>query len=236
MNVAIIPARSGSKGVPNKNLRKLWGISFIGLASICARKANIFNKIILSTDSIEYANEGRRYGCEVPYLRPPHLSEDKSTILDVIKDIILKLDKSDEWKNIVLLEPTSPLRTPEIVRKCFELYQSESADSCFTVSKVPIKYHPRKQLKFDPEGKDLSLYSNSKNMVINRQELDQTYIRNGAAYVFQKECFLKGGDIIGRKNRALIINNKMISIDSYKDIDGLAEHPRPSWLTNVTIL
>ena len=231
MNIAIIPARSGSKGVLDKNIFKLWDIPLIGWAAIAASKSEIFDSIILSTDSSDYARIGLEYGCEVPFLRPADLAADTANINDVILHLIENSRGSEAWENIALIEPTCPLRTPSMIKKCYSHLNPGEFDSAISVSPIPKKYHPAKQLVL--EDSKLHFYEPNAKNIVNRQQLRTTYFRSGVGYFFTQKSFRQHHNIFGEKNNPVIFKEYLINIDDQNDIDRLInfqeKNERPSW-------
>ena len=140
--IAIIPARSGSKRIIDKNIRVLNGSPLLAYSVNAAHKSGLFERVILATDSARYADIGSSYGAEVPSLRPPAISGDKSPDIEWISWAI------SEWglqtyTTLTILRPTSPLRTSEDIRSCHEILSKNSKlDSVRAVSKASI--HPGK--------------------------------------------------------------------------------------------
>ena len=148
--LAIVPARGGSKGVPGKNLRPLAGRLLIEYATEAARRSGVVDRTILSTDSAEIADAGRRIGMDVPFVRPAELSQDESPMLGVIQHAVRELETRGFTPQIVvLLQPTSPLRRPEHVRKAVELLRETGADSVVTVVEVPKHLSPDYVMRID---------------------------------------------------------------------------------------
>src|SRR4051812_9470935 len=110
--LALVPARAGSKGVTDKNVRPLAGRTLLDYAASAARASGVVDRIVLSTDSLRIADEGRRVGIEVPFMRPALLAQDDTPMLPVIEHAIAEL-AAHGWSPdiVVLLQPTSPLRT-----------------------------------------------------------------------------------------------------------------------------
>src|SRR2546422_3487765 len=113
----VIPARGGSKGLPGKNLRKLGALSLIGQAVASARESALLGRFIVSTDSPEIAEEARRNGVEVPFLRPAELATDQAGMLPVLQHAVRWLEASAGVRPelIVTLQPTSPFRTGALI-------------------------------------------------------------------------------------------------------------------------
>lgn len=111
--LGIVPARAGSKGVPGKNIRPLAGRPLIEYTARAARESGVLDRVVLSTDSAEIADAGRRCGLEAPFMRPPELAADDTPMLPVVRHAIDTLAASGWVADvIVLLQPTSPLRRP----------------------------------------------------------------------------------------------------------------------------
>ena len=121
--LAIIPARSGSKGIKNKNIRPFCGKPLIYYAIKEAKNCKFLDRIIVSTDSPKYAKIAEKYGAEVPFLRPAELSKDNSLIVDAVVDAVRKLKERENYypDYIVLLQTTSPLRSSNDIRNCIKL-------------------------------------------------------------------------------------------------------------------
>jgi CMP-N,N'-diacetyllegionaminic acid synthase len=232
MNVAIIPARSGSKGIPDKNMSLIWDTSLIALAAKCIQATHLYDKIILSTDSQRYAEEGKKHGCEIPYLRPMDLSEDRSSINDVILDIFSKVEGSDKWNIISLIEPTCPLRTPAMIKESLHVLENNRlADACIGVVPVPVKYNPIKQ--FLPNGDFLSHATEKGGGIINRQQLPVSYIRSGLVYHVKRTSFLKYKSFVDGNVIPYEVNDLLVNIDTQDDLEKLAtyvrHHSKPEW-------
>ena len=130
----LITARGGSKGVPGKNVRPLAGRTLLDYAADAARDSGVIDRIVLSTDSAEIADAGRRAGIDVPFMRPAALAQDDTPMLRVVQHAIEAL-AAGGWTPdvIVLLQPTSPLRRPSHVRDAVTILRQTRADSVVTV-------------------------------------------------------------------------------------------------------
>ena len=215
--LAIIPARSGSKGVPGKNLRHIHGVSLLGRAVLTARATGLFDTIFVSTDSDEYAAEAAKYGAVTPWLRPAALASDTALVADAIRHTIEEFARRGKtFDTLALLEPTSPLRTPDIVRETVLAAEAQGWDAAFTVSEVPRPYHALKQFRLDDSGAaSFVLAEASPN--VNRQSLYPTYIRNGLAYAVRVEAFMATHSIHGTRARAIVVDEEVVSIDTEED-------------------
>lgn len=217
--IAIIPARSGSKGVPDKNLQKINGISLLTRAVQCALEVKLFERIFVSTDSENYAKEAADLGVETPWLRPPELASDTALVADAIRHTLETFKaRGEAFDTLCLLEPSSPMRTPEIVRQTIIAAETNGYDAAFTVSPVPVSYHPLKQFDIDQSGAARFVMSKA-SANVNRQSLKPTYIRNGLAYAVSLEAFLAQNSIHGTRAKAIVVDEAVVSIDNLCDFE-----------------
>lgn len=180
--IALIPARGGSKGVPGKNIRPLKGKPLIAYAIDCAKGSKYVDRVIVSTDDPETADVARRYGAEVPFLRPAHLATDSSMAVDTY---IYTVDRLAETENasvdsFVVLLPTTPLRTSGDVDRAIGLFLEKNADSVisYTPEAHPVRWHKY----INDDGSFENVFEET---LANRQELRKSYYPNGAIYVFR---------------------------------------------------
>lgn len=218
--LAIIPARSGSKGIKNKNLKKIIGNkSLIEYAYDVANKSKIFNKIIISTDSILYKSYLKKKNIQVDFLRPKKLSKDYVTDLAVIKYELNRYEKfyNTDFDYVCLLQPTSPSRKVSNLKKCLNLLIKKKLDAVWTVSEINSKFHPSKILKIK---KNLLSYYDVKtgSKFISRQLLDKCYIRNGVAYFISKKSIIKKNTILPTKTGYILIKDEVINIDNLNEL------------------
>ena len=216
--LALIPARSGSKGVSGKNLREVAGEPLLVRALLLAKGLDLFDRVHLSTDSDSYAEAARAVGVEVPFLRPAELATDTALVADAIADTLARFEALGErFDTLVLLEPTSPLRTPDIVREVTLAAEADGWDAAFTVSRVPLHHHPLKQYFVDAAG-EASFCHGEARPNVNRQELHETYVRNGLCYAVRVPSFLETHSITGKRARAIVADAEAISIDTEQDL------------------
>lgn len=142
--VAFIPARSGSKRVPNKNIRPLGGHPMLAYSIRAAIDSGVFDAVICATDSEIYADVARHYGAEVPFLRPTEISDDKSPDIEWVVWMLKRLKESGrDFEIFSILRPTSPFRLPETIRRAWSMFiKDRSADSIRAIEKC--KQHPGK--------------------------------------------------------------------------------------------
>ena len=220
--VAIVPARSGSKGIPGKNLRELQGLSLIGWASRTLAAAPFVDRRVLTTDSEEYAAEGKRHGLDAPFLRPPHLSGDVAGAVETVQHALAAVEAIDgRFYDIVLIvEPTSPLRHASDLEAAARRLIESGADSVVTVTLLPAKFHPRKVL-VDRDG-GLDFLSPDGRSVVARQSLDPLYFRDGVCYALTRACLLEQKAIFGRRTLAQVTPHRTVNIDEPWELDWAA--------------
>ncbi len=219
--LGIIPARGGSKGIEKKNIKMLGDKPLIEYTFDSAKQSRRLTRIILSTDSPEIAGIGRLAEIEVPFLRPPGISQDDSPAIDYVLHALnyLKDEERYEPQIIVLLQPTTPFRSPKDIDECIDTLVASGADSIVSVSMLPSKYHPGWQLLIN-EHNELSIFTGDEwnSIISRRQQLQPTYTRNGAVYAFRKTIFQETGSIYGGKVLAYVMSEEFsINIDDAND-------------------
>jgi CMP-N,N'-diacetyllegionaminic acid synthase len=215
--LGIVPARGGSKGVPGKNVRMLAGRPLIDYTARAARESSVLDRIILSTDSDEIAEAGRRSGLEVPFMRPASLAADDTPMQPVVQHAIDTLS-ADGWTPdvIVLLQPTSPLRRPSHVRDAVAMLRETKADSVVTVVELPRHLSPDYVMRI--EDGVLRPFLSDGARVTRRQDARPAYSRDGTVYACWRATLDRCGSIYGERCLPLIVNAAdSLSIDSPDD-------------------
>jgi CMP-N,N'-diacetyllegionaminic acid synthase len=217
-NLCIIPARSGSKGVPGKNTKRLNGKKLLEYTYEAAVASKLIDKTILSTDSEIIAESAYPYRVEIPFIRPPHLAKDDTPTLPVIKHAIDFFDKEGEYfEYIILLQPTCPFRQAGFVDKCIEHFIASGADSLCSVRKVPHEYNPHWTFETDDAG-FLKVSTGDESIIPSRQLLPPAFARDGSVYVFKADNIKKYNSIYGKKIAYLESENLLhINIDTKED-------------------
>lgn len=213
--VAIIPARSGSKGLKDKNIKELNGKPMMAYTIEAAIQSGIFDDVIVSTDSELYADISIRYGASVPFIRPDYLSTDEATTNEVMVYTLNKLKESGiEYDYLMILQPTSPLRQPEDILGAVRLLFEKEGNS--VVSVCEVEHSP---LYMNTIDKSLSLDGFlSKDIKTRRQELPKYYRLNGAIYLCKVDYYLEDGDLYKENSYAYIMDKeRSIDIDDKFD-------------------
>jgi CMP-N,N'-diacetyllegionaminic acid synthase len=215
--LALIPARGGSRGIPDKNIRLLAGRTLLDYAADAARSSKVVDRIVLTTDSERIAVEGRRLGIDVPFLRPPEFARDDTPMLPVIEHAVDALEQQG-WNPdvIVLLQPTSPFRRPGHIRAAVEQLRETNADSVVSVVELPMHMSPDYVMRID-EGR-LVPFLPAGAAVTRRQDARRAVVRDGTVYAFWRRTLRETRTIYGRDCRPMIVPaHESITIDTPED-------------------
>ena len=226
--LAIIPARGGSKGLPNKNILHLINHPLIAYSIKAALDSSLITRTIVSTDSDEIAEVARNYGAEVPFIRPEEFAQDLSTDLDVFTHALKWLEENENYKPdfIVQLRPTSPIRKASLIDECILKLVNSNADSLRIVTPSPIS--PYKMWKIEDQSKPLIplLTIEGVNEPYNepRQRLPKTYWQIGTLDVIKAETLLSKKSMSGSNILPHIVSNVWaIDIDEIQSFVKAAE-------------
>ena len=177
MNIAIIPARGGSKRINKKNIKNFNGKPMIFWAIKAASESCLFNKIIVSTDSVEIA-EIAKFGAEIPFIRPDNISDDFSPTIDVIAHAIESIKDKDQLEYACCIYPCSPFLQKEDLKKAYNLLIKSNADYVYPVTEFP--HPPQRSLKMNEEN-NLS-FTYPENEMKRTQDLEILYHDAGQFY------------------------------------------------------
>ena len=214
-NLAVIPARSGSKGLKNKNIRMFAGKPLMAYTIESAINSNQFKCVHVSTDSLKYADIARQYGADVPFLRSEKLSTDEAGTWDTVRFVINEyLRLGNEFDTVTVLQPTSPLRTTGDIIAAFHIFEKKGAEA--VVSVCETEYLPL-LCNVLPENGSLNNFVDL-NIVGRRQQSQQFYRINGAIYIQRIDLLMRKGELYGEKSFAYIMA-KGSSIDIDDDYD-----------------
>jgi CMP-N,N'-diacetyllegionaminic acid synthase len=216
--LAIIPARGGSKGLPNKNVLPLLSHPLISYSIKAALDSILIDRVIVSTDSLDIADIAKNYGAEVPFIRPDEFAQDLSTDFDVFSHALNWLEEKENYKPdlVVQLRPTSPIRKASLIDDCISKLMSSSADSLRIVTPSPIT--PYKMWKIEDESLPLIplLTIDGINEPFNepRQRLPQTFWQIGTLDVIKTETIISKKSMSGKNILPHIVGNEWaIDID-----------------------
>ena len=197
--LALIPAREGSKGIPNKNIKLLGGNPLIAHAAKFAKQTSNISRIIISTDSEEIAQVARLNHMEVPFIRPKELALDTTPSVDVMIHALKHFkDIGEVFDAIILLQATSPFKPPNFIQDCIQTFIDADADSLISVLKVPHEYNPHWTFEKNDSG-ELRIATGEKELIPRRQELPTAFFRDGSVYITKTDFLLQERKIVGGK-------------------------------------
>lgn len=214
-SLGIITARSGSKGIRDKNIRQLEGKPLIAYTIESALQSRYIDEVMVSTDSDIYASIAKDCGANVPFLRSAENSTDTAKSVDVVFEVLEGYERLGRYfDNFVLLQPTSPLRTYKNIDDAFQLFYEKDADSI--VSVCECEHSP---LLSNVLPDDLSLFGFIKDENIGRrQDFEKYYRLNGAIYISKVDTFQYSHTFYGKNSYAYIMNRQeSIDIDTEDD-------------------
>jgi N-acylneuraminate cytidylyltransferase/CMP-N,N'-diacetyllegionaminic acid synthase len=188
--LTVIPARGGSKSVSHKNIAPAAGKPLIAWTIETALDCSVLNRVIVSTDDEEIANVARRHGAEVPFLRPAELARDETPGIEPILHAVRWLDRNEGYSPdyVMVLQPTSPLRTAEDIEAVVQLAQKKQADG--VVSVCPADHHPYWMKRISEDG-HLVDFLPMERSYHRRQDLPSVYASNGAIYLVRRDVIME---------------------------------------------
>jgi N-acylneuraminate cytidylyltransferase/CMP-N,N'-diacetyllegionaminic acid synthase len=214
----LIPARSGSKRINNKNIKKLNGLELFSHTIIFAKKFPSMH-ICFSTDSEKYQKIAKKF-MEVDDLRPKNLSGDFVKTYNVLKYELLRVEKrlNKKFDFLVLLQPTVPYRKKSDMQKAINIIKNKNVDSVVSITPV-LGGHPLR-MKVIQNSYVLN-YSKEKNENMEPiQKLPKVYLRSGSIYMIKRNAFFKYKNLLGKKVKPIILKDKYaINIDNVEDLN-----------------
>ncbi len=208
-SIAIIPARSGSKGLKDKNIRPLLGKPLMVYTLEAAIASGCFDCVHVSTESGTYAEIAKKNGADVPFLRSDIYAGDAADTWDTARFVMEEYAKRNQHFDIVtLLQPTSPLRTREDIKTAFKIFEERDADSVISVCAAE---HSPKIMNQLGENQSMNGFLDLKKN-IQRQALGDYYRINGAIYIQKEEVLMQKKNLYGEKSYAYIME-KSHSVD-----------------------
>lgn len=219
-HLAIIPARSGSKGLKDKNIKPLNGKPLLAYSILAAQESRCFSEIMVSTDSPLYAEIAREFGASVPFLRSADTSGDVAGSWDVVLEVLAGYRRIGmQFDTVCLLQPTSPLRKAEDIIGGYAEYEEKKADAVTAVCEMD--HSPLWSVKLDAS---LSMVEFRRNMQsVPRQMLDTYYRINGALYIRKVNYTTQGIELLDQNEFAYVMNKKRsVDIDCAEDFEYAA--------------
>ena len=215
--LGLITARGGSKGLPRKNVRPLQGKPLIAWTIEAARKSSFIDRLVLSSDDAEIIDVAKAWGCDVPFVRPAVLATDSADSLSVARHALGALKEKYEY--LVLLQPTSPLRTERDIDACVTKCADARVSTAVTVCEVDKT--PYWMFKLGDKSTLLPLFPSSE-IPANRQSAPKVYMLNGAVYTARTDHLLNGGRFIAADTVASVMSaDRSVDIDTEEDFKAL---------------
>ena len=222
--VSVIPARSGSKGVPGKNLRLLGEAPLFAWSIMCSKQSTKINQTIVSTNSQDYAELARKWGADVPFLRPESISQDDSTDLDFVLHLLSFLEKTSTVPDLLIhLRPTTPFRNPSMVDAAIESVIENYQKITALRSVHEMSESAYKSFEIDKDNKLIASFTKNESLDssnMNRQNFPSTYTANGYVDILLPGRVLETGTLHGN-NVKPFITDSVLEVDSETDFELL---------------
>lgn len=213
-NIAIIPARSGSKGLKDKNIKELFGKPLIAYSIEAAVQSGLFDEVMVSTDSEVYADISKKWGAEVPFLRSEETASDSASSWDTVREVLAGYKNlGKEFDTVCLLQPTSPLRTCDDVKNAYQIYEKKNAKTVIGVCQT--EHSPLWENTLPEDGAMDNFISKEHSQ--RRQALPKYYRINGAMYIVATDTIVNKGDIYENSYAYVMPTEKSIDIDTELD-------------------
>jgi CMP-N-acetylneuraminic acid synthetase len=223
--LAVIPARGGSKGIPNKNIVDVGGNPLIKYTIDAALGSEMLTHCIVSTDSDEISDVAKSCGVLAPFKRPKYLSDDQALSLPVMQHAVkfMESEQGYQYDLVIMLQPTTPLRQTEDIDNAINLLFDTNADSVISVVEVE-GYHPLR-IKRVVHGRLINYIDQGQEDMRPRQKLPPVYIRNGAIYATVRNVLMEENSFVGVDSRAYIMPDKRsVNVDTPKDLQLLKSY------------
>ncbi|MBM3507420.1 MAG: acylneuraminate cytidylyltransferase family protein [Alphaproteobacteria bacterium] len=222
--LAVVPARGGSKSIPRKNLQVVGGVSLVGRAAALAASIDWIDEAVISTDDDEILAEAVTHGLDAPFMRPPELSGDTATSVDMWHHAWLASEAhyKTTFAISVLLEPTSPLRTADDIERTVAALTQGGHAAAATVSPTPAHFTPHKTLTVDANER-IGFYVQGGHRFALRQSIPRYFHRNGLCYAARRKTLVEGGTILENDCVAVVVDRPVVNIDDVFELE-LAEY------------
>lgn len=214
--LGIIPARGGSKGIAKKNIKKINGLPLIVYTIKQAQQSKFLENTIISTDDPEIAKCAQKFGGNIPFLRPIELATDTTKSEELVIHAIKHFKKLGvEYQAVCLLQPTSPYRPSGVIDAAIAKFIKNPKNSLISVRRVPDHYNPYWTFKKTNGGLQPTI---DKNIVTRRQDLPETFHRDGAIYICRTETLMKSKSFYTKYLTSYEITSpELINIDKPED-------------------
>lgn len=215
MNIAIIPARGGSKRIPRKNIKLFHGKPLIAYSIEAAQKSGCFDKIVVSTDDAEIADVAKNYGAEVPFIRPAEISDDYATTLDVIKHAISWFVENDQSITYACcIYATAPFVSSDDINRGFDALVG--GDFNYSFSATSFAFPIQRAFKINKDG-STEMFS-QEHLNTRSQDLEEAYHDAGQFYWGKRAAFLERKPIFSNASFAIVLPRTMVQdIDTMED-------------------
>ena len=216
MNIAVIPARSGSKRIPKKNIKLFSGFPIMYWSILAARKSNLFDRIIVSTDDSFFRSVALEFGAEVPFIRPKYLSDDYTNTVDVVKHAISTLDnKNDDIDIVGCIYPCAPFIQVEDLLKASNLVNNNPDKFCYPITAYT---HPIERSLIRSRHGELTLkYPEFENA--RTQDFDKLFYDSGQFYIAKKNVWSDSNAMHSNAIGLVIPNWRVVDIDTEEDFN-----------------
>ncbi len=218
--LGLIPARGGSKGVPNKNRKLLDGKPLLQYTIEAALGAKLLDQVVFSSEDELLIELALKMGAEVPFRRPKELATDTATSLSVVQHALRTLkDLGKEYDAVCLLQVTNPFRLSGFIDEAIRKYELAGTDSLVSVLNVPHEFNPHWVFEVS-EQNTLQIATGEKNIISRRQELPKAYIRDGSIYITKTDVLLDQDSLYGKSISYIESDtSRHVNIDTSTDWD-----------------
>ena len=215
----VVPARGGSKGIPNKNLKKVCGESLTARAIRFGLSLNISATVMVTSDSEKILNEANRAGAHILRKRPSELAGDLVSDVPVLRDALFYAEekKAKKFEILAMLQPTSPIRCVNYFLENYHLIHQKDYSAIWSVDEVSKTFHPFKVLLSDANG--VGRYAHPEgHKIVARQQLGAAYARNGVLYLVKRDTLIESG-LMGEELFCSVTPFNTVNIDTIKDLN-----------------
>lgn len=222
--LAIIPARGGSKGIPEKNIKLLDSKPLLSYTNEIALQSKLLTEVIVSSEDDKIIEIAKTLGVQVPFVRPTELAQDNTPTIDVIIHALeWYKNKNIFFDAVCLLQVTSPFRTVAFLDKAIEKFIQTGCDSLVSVQKVPHEFNPHWAFEVNDDG-NLKIATGETEIISRRQELPMAYHRDGSIYITKTEVLLQQHSLYGKSISYIESDPEFyVNIDTLEDWEKAEE-------------